>query len=88
MIKYRAYNGCKKGITTVEIASETKSSVVLLNGRRAMKKTDYESYFDTWLEAKNHLLELSTARINKVNANLQHERSAHGMIKSMKDPVS
>lgn len=53
MIKYKALLG---RIEKVEIKRETEQQVVLKNGRKEGKKTNWCNYCDTWNEAYNFLV--------------------------------
>lgn len=43
-------------IVPVEVDSETDKTVII-EGRRHDKRSDYEAYFDTFSEAKEHLID-------------------------------
>lgn len=55
MIKYETGGYGKKLIERVEVERETNSSV-WINGSRSAKESGYKSYFDSWDDAKDHLL--------------------------------
>ena len=66
MIKFKAmFNK----IEQVEVERETEKMVVIPfpNGgsRKELKVSDYYSYWDTWDEAKNHLIEKAEHEVNK-----------------------
>lgn len=55
MLKYMATVGYKPSIVEVEVERET-DSCVFIKGRKHSKITEYQSYFDTWAQAKSHLI--------------------------------
>ena len=70
MIKYRTmWNEIKE----VEIKKETPKQVVLLDESREAKISDWRSYFDTWREAKAHLVEMAQEKIIKAESHLKYE---------------
>lgn len=81
MIKYRTY---LQRIETVEIARETEKQVVLMGGRRSNKIGDYEGYFDTWDQAKQHLLDKTECEVQERKASLEYAKDKLGNIKGMK----
>lgn len=68
MYKYRfRFNSIAK----VSISKETKTTVVLSDGRRAQKISKYECYFDTWEEAHNHAVELVTKKLEQAKKHVK-----------------
>ena len=86
MIKYMASRYVGAEIGPVDVDRETESSV-WVNGRRRAKNGDYVSYFDTWEEARNHLLSKVQVKIDAARRRLQGLNSEFGNIKGMKPPA-
>ena len=72
MIKFKAMFNT---ITQVEVERETEKMVVISfpNGgsQKELKVSSYYSYWDTWDEAKNHLIEKAERIVNKKQVDLQ-----------------
>lgn len=69
MRKYRTSKyGCE--IETVEVERETDKSV-WINGQRNAKRTDWFNYWNTFIEAKNHLMIVAEKKINAARFNLE-----------------
>lgn len=87
MKKYLARNSTwGKLIELVEIERETESSV-WIGGRRNSKISDYHCYFDSFDEAKAHLLEKADEKVIGARRSLELANSHLGNIKGLKEPV-
>lgn len=91
MIKYESNSFGR--IKKVEVDRETESSVWLsvdgkevLRERRAAKRSEFRSYFDTWDDAKNHLIEMHEGKVAHARAVLKTANDRLGNIKGMKNP--
>jgi hypothetical protein len=87
--KYKAggYNTGGDLILKIEVVRETASSV-WVNGSRCAKETTYDNYFDTWDEAKTHLLEKAEVELENARRRLQTAQGDHGNIKGLTNPES
>ena len=68
-----------KLIDKVECERETKSSV-WVNGSRNAKISEHRSFFDTFDEAKSHLIKIAELRLDAVMNKLAAERKFMGDI--------
>lgn len=84
MKKYIANNGYGKCIRAIEIDKEIDSSV-WLEGRVRRKHSEFESFFDTFEQAKEWLLLEAKARVDQSRRKLEHEQSIYGNILGLKD---
>jgi hypothetical protein len=84
MEKYRTGGWGKNLIERVAVEKETESSV-WINGRRNAKKTDYHSYFDTWDDAKRHLLTVAEKKVVGIRLNLERANDELGNIKGLRE---
>ena len=69
MIKYRTGQYSGGLITQVEVERET-IHFVYFNGGKSAKRSDYTNYFDTWEEAKNHLLKEAELQVESYRSSL------------------
>lgn len=83
MIKYEAKPTWVE-IKKIEVDSET-NSFVIINGRRNAKKSDYKSYFNTFEEAKSHILEYWENEIKSARNTLEYRQSRLGNAKGLKE---
>lgn len=84
MIKYEAGGYGKEKITPVEVERET-ANCVYIEGRRCAKVGSYLSYFDSWQEAKDHLLSIKQSKVDSARRSLQYALDELGNIKGMKN---
>lgn len=77
MIKYvtdsTAYEVRAK-IKPVEIDRETESSV-WVRGRRRAKDSEYETFHNSWAEARSHLIESAKDKVALAKMRLEHHES-------------
>ena len=93
MKKYKTESYSSK-ITEVEFVRETGSFITVreidwdkkTRERREKKISSYSKYHDTWLDAKQFLLERHRNEIQRLGARIQAERSELEKIDSMKQP--
>jgi hypothetical protein len=80
------YQTCSFGklIRKIEIERETGSSV-WINGRRNSKQSNHHSYFNTFDEAKQHLLKKAQRKIESARFLLQRARDHYGNVKGLKE---
>lgn len=81
MIKYKA-DTIFNQILQVEIDKETDKSV-WINGRRTSKISNYESYHNTFQEAKDYIIERQTKRYHRAKENLNSEYLTLQQIKKL-----
>lgn len=72
-------------IKEIDLDRATASSV-WIDGRRRARESEYEAYFDTWDEARKHLLFIYEKRVAQARSQLQYESDLLGNIKGMKKP--
>jgi hypothetical protein len=84
MIKFKTGGG-RNLIEPVEVEKETASSV-WINGRRNNKRSGYDSYFDTWEEAKAYLLEQAERKVAGRRRSLEAANGELGNIRGLKKP--
>ena len=90
MIKYRTSG--TTNIEKVEVLRETKSQVVFPSNlgnrkeRRENKISTWINYFDTWEEAKAHLLKISERKLIRARISLEQANGVHGNIKGLRNP--
>lgn len=85
MIKYEAGGFGKEKIVSIEVERET-ANCIYINGRRCAKVGSYLSYFDTWQQAKDHLLQQRQDKIDDARRSLQYALDKLDDIKGLKNP--
>lgn len=76
MTLYKAINSSSyPEITAVEV-SRVSDSFAWIDGRRNKLKTDYESYFPTRAQAREHLLNEAEKRVESANRALEYARES------------
>lgn len=83
MKKYKAYFGFRSGIEVIECDRENENSV-WIKGRRRAKIGEYETFHDTFDEAKEHLILRATRELESARSFLQRAQDKLGNIKGMK----
>jgi hypothetical protein len=66
MFKYYAWSGLGS-IEKRDIDRETEKYVIFKNGRKAMKLTDGEGYFDTFKEAQEFVFSMINKELDHLN---------------------
>jgi len=85
LIKYKATHWFSKAtIEIVHVQRETPTSVILNDGRRALKRLATTGYFDTHAQAKDWLLEESEKALDGCRRSLQIAQSVYGNVVGMK----
>lgn len=84
-MKTRKFKFSLGRISIVEIDRET-DSMVWVNGRGCKKLTGFESYFDTFEQAKNHAIALAMQRVTNARRTLDYANDVLGNAKGLKDP--
>ena len=72
-------------IKTVEVEKETENSV-WINGRQNRKLTEYHCYFDTFEDAKNHVIGEAQAGIEKVKRQMEYAENNMATARSLESP--
>lgn len=98
-IKWKTGGFGKKFIEPVECVGETAKQLMIrekrwyINGRgyefverRHAKMSEYDCYFDTWDEAKAHLMKKAEAELFCARNALQRSQDELGNIKGLKKP--
>jgi hypothetical protein len=81
MKKYRAqfYK-----IEEIEVLRETEKQVVLMNGLRESKTTEWQSWHDSFEDAKQHLIDAAQKDIDSINTRLNFAKERLEKINSLK----
>ena len=87
MIKYKAERYGKPQIQPIEVQSETEHFIVLPHRprRRVAKIGDYESFHNSFEEAKKHLLEKQEAKVHEWEMELRYAQDVLEEINSLKE---
>ena len=91
--KYKATAlGAHSSIVIVECVKETDSCVWfevsgLRKLRRVNKLSDYESYFDTWAEAKQHLVTLANDGVDRAEQSLEFRKQVSKNVAGLVEPA-
>jgi len=72
-------------VEKVEVAGETDHFVKLLNGRKEAKQSDWCSYFDSFDDAKNYLIDKAQKRVDSLRRSLESANGELGQIKGIKE---
>lgn len=83
--KFMAVTGYSPSVVTVECERQT-ASCVWIKGRRSAKRSDYESYFDTFGEAKQHLIDWNENKVEAATSRLEHAQERLQKAKSLTAP--
>lgn len=93
IIKYKTIGFGINKIERVECVKETAASIWIIHKgytsstpHRSAKVSSYECYFDSWDEAKEHLMKIAQREIDSARKRLQNANDALGNIKGMKKP--
>lgn len=85
MIKYRTTNEkWENKIEKIEIERETEK-MVFYEGRKELKRSDYQSWFDTFDEAKQSLVEKAEGRVENCIYSLAAEKEKLSEVKELKN---
>lgn len=79
-------------ITAVEVVKETAQFVTFLekgwdDKMRERRTSKLGHFFDTWAEARDHMLDQYARRVESAKYSLNQARTQLGMIKSLKEPT-
>lgn len=74
-------------IQRIEVERTSKSSVWFDGQRRALKSTWGQNFWNTWDEARDHLLENATAKVATDRRNLENSNGFLGNVKGLKKPT-
>lgn len=87
MIKYRV-NGWKEEIEKIEVERETEHFIVLkdkwYNGKN--RRESKEGYFDTWEEARSHLVEKLKQTIQRAGVMLNRNKNSLQKLLDLRNP--
>jgi len=83
MIKYLA---CLNKIKKIEVASETKKTVTLLNGGKEKKQNDWKGYFDSWEKAHEFLIRKKLDEIYVLKARINNLTDQINKLYAMENP--
>jgi hypothetical protein len=72
-------------ISEVEVERETESSV-WINGSKSLKRSSYESYFDTYEDAFNHIAVILKAGIEKAESRLKYAKEKYDIFSEKYKP--
>ena len=87
MIKYKAERYGKPVIIPVEVKTETEHFVILPDHprKRVAKISDYESFHNSFEEAKAHLIEKQQEKVREWEAELRYAQDVLEEINSLKE---
>lgn len=71
-------------IVTVEAERVTDSSV-WINGKRSLKATSYECYHETWIDAKQRLVDECMAEVTRRERSLQYAKDALAKVEALQE---
>ena len=83
IIKYKAGHYCSKMIEEVLVERESESSV-WVGGNRLAKMSTYDCYFDTWIQAKQHLVLKFQSKVDSARGRLNSALAELDRAKSLK----
>ncbi|MEA3225069.1 MAG: hypothetical protein U9Q07_03900 [Planctomycetota bacterium] len=94
MIKWKASSHWRFEIERVEVVRETDKCVFVASTyrhdksgeRRHAKVSQDEQYFDTWTEAKDHLLEKAREDVERAHARLVEKQDTLQSVESLVKP--
>ena len=72
-------------IKIVNIQKETEKTVVLEDGRRENKITEYAGYFDTFEQAQNYLIDDCWLKIEKLGMEIKRAKGYLGNAKGLRE---
>lgn len=78
--KYQTTGICR--INTIQVERESAQSV-WIGGRKHAKRSEYWSYFGSFEEAKDHLLEQAEGRVNHAKVALEYAKGILGNVKGL-----
>lgn len=84
IVKYRARWGT---VERVHARSETDKTIILANGCRAMKASSDTAYYDTFAEAKNHLVLEAENSVENAQRALEKAKKKLERAQSLCDPL-
>ena len=84
MNKYKTSKFSVK-IEKIEIKRETAKQIILMNDSKVAKQSSYDNYFDTFGEARSHLMQKCQARSEYCKRELEKSISAYQELFMMKE---
>lgn len=85
IVKYRTGGWRGPLIDRVECERETESSV-WINGTRLAKQSRHARFWDSWEEARAHLMYLAELRVHSARKGLELANAELGNVKGLKKP--
>lgn len=77
---------CTNLINRVEVGKQTISSI-WINGKIRKRSSVFASYFDTWGEARQSLLDKELLEVKRGQVQLDYAKGRYGNVKGMKEPI-
>jgi hypothetical protein len=74
-------------ITPVQVERSTQTSI-WMDGHRESRASNYTSYFPSWEEARNYLLDKTEREAASLKAQLTRKEGLLGNLRGMKEPVN
>lgn len=84
MVKYKVDHYWEPRIEKVEVEKESGSSV-WIRGRREAKETQYHAFFNTFQEAKDHLIDVFSKKAQEARLRLDLANGYLGNAKGLKE---
>ena len=66
------------------VVKESEVSIWLESGSRELKSTTYQQWFNSFEEAKNHLIQSAEAKVSSLEYQIQSERERTEKIKALR----
>jgi hypothetical protein len=74
-------------IKEIEVLRETEKQVVLMNGLRESKTTEWQSWHDSFEDAKKHLIDAAQKDIDSISVRLYYAKERLEKINNLKEVV-
>ena len=71
-------------IKEIEVLRETEKQIVLMSGLRESKTTEWQSWHDSFEDAKQHLIDAAQKDIDSINTRLNFAKERLEKINSLK----
>ncbi len=82
LTKYKTHGGRAIKIIPVEVDRQTESSV-WIKGRRRARRTDWDTYHDSWEHAQYHLIQRETTKVETCTVALKDAQDRLSAIKEL-----
>lgn len=83
MIKYRTY---WDGISAINVAGETATQIIMQQGRRERKRSEFCNWHDTWEDARVFLVSKAEHDVKNLSEKLAIANQKLEQVRNMKAP--